>query len=128
MAASPLPTGSDDDLVLVLLIIFMVASPQMTVAVPVTLPQMTEAKVPPPDEPLVLSIDKSGTVWLKNDMLAEPDELAARLVAAHNVTPDRAVSLRGDRAVVYGRLMEVMDAVQAAGFAKVSLATEPKGK
>lgn len=141
MAMSSMPGGSDDDLVpladinitpfvdvvLVLLIIFMVAAPLMTTAVPVDLPKMTEAKTPQPQEPLVVSIDKDGAVWIEREKMADRDALAAQLAGRHQQAPDRAISLRGDRGVVYGRLMEVMDAIQASGFIKVSLATEAKG-
>lgn len=113
------------DVVLVLLIVFMVAAPLMTTAVPVDLPQ-SAVNAPPPEEPLVLSIDREGEVWLKQEKLAT-DQLPARLGALHGESPDAVVYLHADRAIVYGRLMEVMETVQQAGFAKVSLATEGKG-
>lgn len=137
MGMAPLNGGDDDlvpladinitpfvDVVLVLLIVFMVAAPLMSAAVPVDLPQMSTS-APPPDEPLVLSIDRDGVVWLKEDKLSAT-QLPERLAALHGERPDAPVNLHADRSIVYGRLMEVMEAVQQAGFAHVSLATAPK--
>lgn len=138
MGMAPLNGGGDDDLVpladinitpfvdvvLVLLIVFMVAAPLMTAAVPVDLPQVSAA-APRPDEPVVISIDRDGAVWLKEDKLAA-EHMPARLAALHGERPDAPVTLHADRAIVYGRLMEVMEAVHQAGFAQVSLATAPK--
>ncbi len=138
MAMAPMNGGGDDlvpladinitpfvDVVLVLLIVFMVAAPLMTSSVPVDLPKLAAA-APQPEDPLVLSIDQAGDVWLKEEKLA-PEALAPRLAQLHATAPDRVVYLRGDKGIIYGKLMEVMEVLQGAGFTKISLATEPKG-
>jgi biopolymer transport protein TolR len=134
MAMAPL--GGDDDMVpmadinitpfvdvvLVLLIIFMVAAPLMTASVPVTLPE-TEAAASTPDDPLVVSVDKDGAVWLKDEKL-EDAALQDRLQVLHAAAPDQQVFLHGDRDIAYGRLMAVMEVLRKAGFTKVALATQ----
>jgi len=138
MGMAPMGGGDDDlvpladinitpfvDVVLVLLIVFMVAAPLMTSAVPVDLPKLA-ASAPQPEDPLVVSIDQAGDVWLKEEKLATA-ALSARLAELHAASPERIVYLRGDKGIVYGKLMEVMEALQGAGFTKISLATEPKG-
>lgn len=137
MAMAPMGGGDDDlvpladinitpfvDVVLVLLIVFMVAAPLMSAAVPVELPQLS-APQPPPDEPLVLSLDSHGDVWLEQEKLGGT-ELAGRLAGLHAASPERPVFLHADQGIVYGRVMALMETVQQAGFAKVSLAIEPK--
>lgn len=114
------------DVVLVLLIIFMVAAPLMTASVPVDLPKLSQAPAPPLKEPLDVSIGKDGSVWVMDDEMTGPGMLDARLAELHRDAPERTVSLRGDASVAYGRLMTVMDAIQKAGFTKVSLAADPR--
>jgi biopolymer transport protein TolR len=112
------------DVMLVLLIIFMVAAPLMTVGVPIALPKTAAAKVAEPKQPVVVSIDKDGQVFLDKEQLA-PDTIAARLKQAASVDAERVVLVRGDRSIEYGRVMELMGNVNAAGFSKVSLIGEP---
>ena len=111
------------DVMLVLLVIFMVAAPLMTVGVPVQLPKTAAAKVSQPKQPVVLSIDKDGHVFLKDEALGT-EALLPRLQALAAEDPDQVVLVRGDRAIDYGRVMQVMGTVSAAGFAKVSLIAE----
>jgi biopolymer transport protein TolR len=139
MAMAPMGGNGDDlvplseinitpfvDVMLVLLIVFMVTAPLLTSAVTVNLPAAA-TQAPQPQDPLVITIDGGGEVWLKDEKVAA-DALAARLNALHGQSPDQAIYLRGDRGIAYGRLMDVMDTLQTAGFAKVSLATGPKGE
>jgi biopolymer transport protein TolR len=108
------------DVMLVLLVIFMVAAPLMTVGVPVQLPKTQAAKLAQPKQPVVVTIDKDGNVFLKDEQLT-PDMVTPRLKALAALDADQVVLVRGDRTVNYGRVMEVMGLVNAAGFAKVSL-------
>jgi len=111
------------DVMLVLLVIFMVTAPLLTVGVPVDLPQTKAPAINEPKEPLVISINAKGEVYLQNSMI-ESKDLAARLVAITSNNPDAAIYVRGDRAIDYGRVLEIMGIVSAAGFTKVSLIAE----
>ena len=112
------------DVMLVLLIIFMVAAPLMTVGVPVALPKTSAAKVAEQKQSIVVSIDKDGRVYLDKELLA-PETIAQRLKDAAATNPDQVVMVRGDRTIDYGRVIELMGNVNAAGFSKVSLIAEP---
>jgi biopolymer transport protein TolR len=111
------------DVMLVLLIIFMVAAPLMMVGVPVDLPRTAAAKIGQPQKPVVVSIDHDGKVFAGRDLLPA-GEVVSRLAALHGETPDAPVYVRADRAIPYGRVMEVMGQVGQAGFARVSLIAE----
>jgi biopolymer transport protein TolR len=114
------------DVMLVLLIIFMVAAPLMTVGVPVDLPKTAAAKLGRPQTPLVVSIDRDGRVFAGKDELP-PDEVVPRLAALKTPGQEAPVYVRADRAIPYGRVMEVMGQVGQAGFARVSLIAEAPG-
>ena len=115
------------DVMLVLLIIFMVAAPLMTVGVPVRLPTTAAARVSEPRKPVIVSIDAQGQPFLGEEPLT-PATMQSRLRAAAAGNADQTVLVRGDRTVPYGRIMEVMGEVGAAGFAKVSLIAQvPSG-
>jgi len=111
------------DVMLVLLVIFMVTAPLLTVGVPVDLPQTKAPAINEPKEPLVISINAKGDVYLQNSQIDAKD-LAARLAAITSNNPDAAIYVRGDRAIDYGRVLEIMGIVSAAGFTKVSLIAE----
>jgi biopolymer transport protein TolR len=111
------------DVMLVLLIIFMVAAPLLTVGVPVDLPKTSAATLNDQEEPLVISIDKEGRLFLQ-DTEVPLEALVLRLTAITNNKPDTRVYVRGDRTIQYGRIMEVMGTVSAAGFNKVALIAE----
>lgn len=116
------------DVMLVLLIVFMVTAPLLTVAVPVDLPK-TNAKSVSQDnkDPLVVSIDTQGAVYLQ-DTPVELDSLVPRLKAITGVNPDARIFVRGDQTVAYGRIVEVMGTINTAGYTKVALVAElPKG-
>ncbi len=108
------------DVMLVLLIIFMVAAPLATVDVPVDLPASTAKPQPRPDKPLFVSVKTDGGV-LVDETGADLDTLAAALDAATGGARDTRVFLRADKAVDYGRLMTVMNALRDAGYLKVAL-------
>ena len=111
------------DVMLVLLIVFMIAAPLMTVGVPLQLPKSAAAKVAEPKEPIVLSIDKDGKVFLAEEELTEASILP-RLKSLAMQDPEQVVLVRGDKEIRYGRLMEVMGQVSTAGFPRVSLIAE----
>lgn len=114
------------DVMLVLLVIFMVAAPLMTVGVPVQLPKTAAQKVAQPKTPLIVSIDGQGRVFVGQEELS-PEAVGPRLAALAAESPDQVVLVRGDKAIDYGRVMEVMGEVGRAGFAKVSLLANAPG-
>src|SRR5215472_2631746 len=111
------------DVMLVLLVIFMVAAPLLTVGVPVDLPQTKAPAITEQKEPLVITINAENKLFLQNGEVSE-DELVPRLQAITKNNPEADIYVRGDRNINYGRVMEVMGLVSAAGFTKVSLITE----
>ena len=111
------------DVMLVLLIIFMVAAPLMMVGVPIDLPRTSAAKISQPRQPVIVSINKEGKVFV-GEQEAPAAELPARLADLRIKDPNATVYVRGDRAIPYGRVMEVMGQVGQAGFARVSLIAE----
>ncbi|MEH3147218.1 MAG: protein TolR [Methylobacterium frigidaeris] len=116
------------DVMLVLLIIFMVAAPLMTVGVPVQLPKTAAAKTSESKKPVVVSVDKEGQAFLAKEQLPDGDAALARLKALASEDPNQTVLVRGDKDVPYGKVMEVMGVVGRAGFGKVSLvANAPSG-
>ena len=111
------------DVMLVLLVIFMVTAPLLTVGVTVDLPKTRAAAIPGEDEPLAVSIDAEGIIFLQ-DTEIELDGLVPRLLAITGNNPDVRIFVRGDKSIDYGRVMQVMGTVNAAGFRKVALVTE----
>jgi len=111
------------DVMLVLLIIFMVAAPLLTVGVPVDLPKTAAATINDQDEPLVISIDKDGKLYLQDTEIVL-ESLVLRLNAITNNKPDTRIYVRGDRKVDYGTVMKVMGRLSSAGFSRVALVTE----
>jgi biopolymer transport protein TolR len=114
------------DVMLVLLVIFMVAAPLLTVGVPINLPKTSAAQVTQPQEPLVVSINAAGETFI-GDTLSTGDDLKTRLSSLASQDPARIVYVRGDRAIQYGTLMDLLGLVNTAGFAKVSLLAEATG-
>jgi biopolymer transport protein ExbD len=104
----------------VLLIIFMVAAPLATVDVPVDLPASTATPQPRPDKPLFLTIKANHTLALGDKILA-PRVLATALDQASGGNKTQRVFLQADKTVDYGQLMDVMNALRAAGYLKVAL-------
>lgn len=114
------------DVMLVLLIIFMVAAPLLTVGVPVNLPQSKASPLNEKTEPLAISIKADGNVYIQ-DTLVALEELTARLQAITENKPDTRIYIRGDHSLDYGQVMEVMGLITSAGFTKVALITETAG-
>jgi biopolymer transport protein TolR len=115
------------DVVLVLLIIFMVAAPLMTVGVPLDLPKTQAAQLNMDQKPITLSIRSTGQVYLEEDELKD-DDIIARLNAKAKNGPDERVYVRGDKKVDYGRVAQVMAIVTSGGFKRVALVTEQDQK
>ncbi|MGF1628506.1 MAG: protein TolR [Kiloniellaceae bacterium] len=115
------------DVMLVLLIVFMVTAPLLTVGVPVDLPQTQAQSIADPEEPLVISVDAEGQIYLQ-DAEVELSQLVPRLRAITESKPDTRIFVRGDQAIAYGRIMQVMGTVNTAGFRRVALIAElPRG-
>ncbi len=111
------------DVMLVLLIIFMVAAPMLTVGVPLDLPQTQAQAVSQDHQPLVISINSSGQVFLQ-DTEVPVDDLVAKLQAIAKAGYDERIFVRGDKAVDYGAVMKVMGRLSGAGFKRVALVSE----
>ena len=112
------------DVMLVLLVIFMVTAPLMTSGVPVDLPKTQAGQLKGDDTPLTVSVDKQGRIFLQ-DTEVQLDELSPRLKAITNAKPDTRIFVKGDNGINYGRVMEVMGQLGAAGFPHVALLTQP---
>ena len=108
---------------LVLLIIFMVTAPLLTVGVPVDLPKTKASAMNEKDEPLTITVDAKGTLYLQETPL-ELHVLVPRLVAITGSNPEARIYVRGDKGISYGRVMEVMGAINSAGFTKVALISQ----
>lgn len=111
------------DVMVVLLIIFMISAPLMTVTVPVDLPEVGKGAMAEGDDPLVISIDKNNVLYLQ-DSVIDINELIPRLQAVTAQKPQQRIFIRGDQALSYGRIMEIMNRMTAAGFTKVALVAE----
>jgi len=114
------------DVMLVLLIIFMVSAPLLTVGVPIDLPQTQASSLDQADkEPLAISVNTDGKVFLQNTEI-KLDELVPKLRAISQARGgnDERIYVRGDKTVDYGTVMKVMGRLSAAGFRKVALVTE----
>jgi biopolymer transport protein TolR len=113
------------DVMLVLLIIFMVSAPLLTVGVPLDLPQTQAKSLDQDKEPLTVSVDTKGGVFLQNSEI-KIDELVPKLQAITQARggADERIYVRGDKKVDYGTVMRVMGRLSAAGFRRVALVTE----
>ena len=108
------------DVMLVLLIVFMVTAPLLTVGVEVDLPKTQAGQINADAAPLVVSIKDDGTLYLQETEMP-PDQLIPRLQAISNVNPGVRIFVRSDAAVAYGDVLGVMGRIQAAGFERVAL-------
>ena len=114
------------DVMLVLLIIFMVTAPMMNTAVNVDLPKTAASPVNQDSEPMNVSVDAKGQVFLQDQPIQLTD-LVAKLAAIAKEQKDRRIFVRGDRVNSYGTMLEVMGTIIQGGFTKVSLLTAPGG-
>ncbi|MDC7789967.1 protein TolR [Rhodoplanes sp. TEM] len=113
------------DVMLVLLIIFMVSAPLLTVGVPIDLPQSQAKSLDQDKEPLTITVNTQGQVYLQESEIPI-DELVAKLTAVTSARGgyEERIYVRGDRKVDYGTVMRVMGRLSAAGFKRVALVTE----
>ena len=113
------------DVMLVLLIIFMVSAPLLTVGVPIDLPQTKAKSLDQDKEPLTVSVNTKGEIYLQNSEI-KIDELVPKLQAITQARGgnEERIYVRGDRKVDYGTVMRVMGRLSAAGFRRVALVTE----
>jgi biopolymer transport protein TolR len=120
------------DVMLVLLIIFMVAAPLMTVGVPIDLPKTNAQPMNQETEPLTISVNTEGKIFLQETEVPLEglvEQLRAILANQPPGQPERRIFVRGDRGINYGRVMEVMGTIATAGFTRVALLTEqPAGQ
>ncbi len=111
------------DVMLVLLIVFMVTAPLLTVGVPVDLPKTKAQALGQDRQPLSVTVKRDGTIYLQNTAIAE-DALVPKLEAISANGYDQRIFVRGDKSVDYGRVMEVMAEISAAGFTHIGLVTD----
>ena len=113
------------DVMLVLLIIFMVSAPLLTVGVPIDLPQSQAKSLEQDKEPLTVSVTEKGQIFLQNSEIAAADLIPKmQAVAEARGGTEARVYVRGDKKVDYGTMMKVMGQLSSAGFHRVALVTE----
>ena len=112
------------DVMLVLLIIFMVTAPLLTVGVQVDLPETSADTLPEETEPLTLTINAKGEIFIQETKV-EYEKIIAKIMAVSNNRTDTRIFVRGDKTINYGRVLEIMGMLSGAGFTKVSLISEP---
>lgn len=115
------------DVMLVLLVIFMITAPLLTVGVPVNLPQERSRPLTGDEEPLTVTIDETGKLYLQETPV-EMDELVPRLTAIAANGYEQRVYVRGDRNVNYGIVMAAMSRMSQAGFTRLALVAEQPGQ
>ena len=111
------------DVMLVLLIVFMVTAPLLTVGVPVDLPKVkTASALTDQKDPIEITIKFDGTLYL-GESEVEVENLIPRLIAITDQNTEARIYVRGDRVVSYGRIMEIMSLINSIGYVKVALVT-----
>ena len=114
------------DVMLVLLIIFMIAAPLLTVAVPLELPKTDAGAVEQSDEPITVSIQRDGTIFVDEDA-ASLDQLGPRVSAMAGNDLERPIFVRGDAQAPYGTVAQVMGRLSSVGFTHLNLVTDSAG-
>ncbi|HBF28299.1 protein TolR [Rhizobium sp.] len=110
------------DVMLVLLIIFMVAAPMMTVGVPIDLPETKASAMNSDTQPITISVNSKGEVFLQESPIAV-DEVVAKLQAIATTGYNERIYVRGDTAAAYGTVMKVMALISTAGYKNIGLVT-----
>ena len=113
------------DVMLVLLIVFMVTAPMLTVGVPVNLPETNADSLPDDNEPLTVSINAKGEIFVQDTRVGYSD-LVPKLLAISKNRTDTRIYVRGDKNLNYGRVIDIMGNLSGNGFTKVALITETK--
>lgn len=111
------------DVMLVLLIVFMVTAPLLTVGVPIDLPETKAQQLDGDKEPLTITVNTKGQIFLQETEIDLKDVVAKLLAIANNGYEER-IYVRGDKNVDYGAVMQVMGTISAAGFRRIALVTE----
>lgn len=111
------------DVMLVLMIIFMVSAPLMSVGVPVDLPSSQAKGAGQSKQPIIITVDKNGELYLSETRVSKA-QLITTLSQMTQDNRQKRIYIRGDQALEYGRVMDVMGAITAAGYSKVALVTE----
>ena len=112
------------DVMLVLLIIFMVTAPLLTVGVQVDLPESAADSLPDDQEPLTVTINSKGEIFIQEHQVTF-QKIVPKLLAISKNRTDTRIYVRGDKTINYGRVLEVMGTLSGAGFSKVALISEP---
>ena len=112
------------DVMLVLLIIFMVTAPLLTVGVQVDLPETSADTLPEENEPLTLTINSKGEIFIQESKV-EYEKIIAKVLAVSTNRTDTRIYVRGDKTINYGRVLEIMGLLSGSGFTKVALISEP---
>ena len=112
------------DVMLVLLIIFMVTAPLLTVGVQVELPETSADTLPEETEPLTLTINAKGEIFIQETKV-EFEKIIPKILAVSNNRTDTRIFVRGDKTINYGRVLEIMGMLSGSGFTKVALISEP---
>jgi biopolymer transport protein TolR len=113
------------DVMLVLLIVFMVTAPMLTVGVPVNLPDSNADSLPDDNEPLTVTINAKGEIYVQDTRVGYKD-LVPKLLAISKNRTDTRIYVRGDKNLNYGRVIDIMGNLSGSGFTKVALITETK--
>ena len=111
------------DVMLVLLIVFMVTAPLLTVGIPVDLPKVKASALTDQKDPLEITVKLGGEIYLGESKVAV-ENLIPRLNAITELNKEARIYVIGDRVVAYGRIMEIMSLVNSAGYIKVALVTQ----
>lgn len=112
------------DVMLVLLVVFMVAAPLLTVGVPIDLPNSRANNLPENDTPLSITIDKEGKIYLQDEQV-ELNQMVARISVIFENRKEDRIYVHGDKGVSYGRVMEVIGMLNGNGFSRVAMVTDP---
>ena len=111
------------DVMLVLLIVFMVTAPLLTVGIPVDLPKVKASALTDQKDPLEITVKIGGEIYL-GESIVEVENLIPRINAITELNKEARIYVRGDRVVAYGRIMEIMSLINSAGYIKVALVTQ----
>lgn len=115
------------DVMLVLLIVFMIAAPLLTVGVPIQLPETKAKQLNSTKEPLTVSVTSEGKIFLQDNEIPL-EEIVPKLMAISQSGFEERIFIRGDRSVDYGQVMRVMARISAAGFKSIGLVTDIENK
>jgi biopolymer transport protein TolR len=111
------------DVMLVLLIVFMVTAPLLTVGIPVDLPKVKASALTDQKDPLEITVKIGGEIYL-GESEVDVENIIQRLNEITELNKEARIYVRGDRVVAYGRIMEIMSLVNSAGYIKVALVTQ----